>query len=225
MNVLEMLRLPFEEKDLEWRVGNSGTKKDGSAWIKPLVYITNRALMERLDDSVGAENWRNEYKDAPCGGVLCGLSIRIKGEWVTKWDGAENTDVEAVKGGLSNAMKRAGVHWGIGRYLYGVGNVYATVVAAQTKFSISSKIKATGNYVSWMPPELPAEMLPSTKRINREELQSSLTAIVQGIAGDDRSSVDECYAELEEHEKFWVWKLMSTKQKDYIRNNNQEVAA
>ena len=224
MNVLEMLKLPFEEKDLEWRVGNSGAKKDGSAWIKPLVYITNRAIMDRLDDSVGAENWRNEYKDAPCGGVLCGLSIRINGEWVTKWDGAENTDVEAVKGGLSNAMKRAGVHWGIGRYLYGIGGDFATIVDDYTKFSVSSKIKATGKYVSWLPPKLPATALPS-KRINREALQESLAAITQGIKNNNRLSVDECYAELEEHEKFWVWRLMSTNQKDYIKNSNQEVAA
>jgi len=36
----------------------------------------------------------------------------------TKWDGAENTDFEAIKGGLSDAFKRAGYKWGIGRYLY-----------------------------------------------------------------------------------------------------------
>lgn len=33
-------------------------------------------------------------------------------------DGAENTDIEPVKGGLSDAYKRAAVKWGIGRYLY-----------------------------------------------------------------------------------------------------------
>ena len=40
------------------------------------------------------------------------------GEWVWREDGADNTEVEAVKGGLSNAMKRAGAALGIGRYLY-----------------------------------------------------------------------------------------------------------
>lgn len=50
------------------------------------------------------------------GGVECGISIKIDGEWITKWDAAENTQVEAVKGGRSGAMKRAAVQWGIGRY-------------------------------------------------------------------------------------------------------------
>src|SRR5690606_24819294 len=67
--------------------------------------------------------WRNEFKNGPEGGVLCGISDRIDygdgtTEWVTKWDGAENTDVEAVKGGLSNAQKRAVTQWGCALYLY-----------------------------------------------------------------------------------------------------------
>src|SRR5690606_39028946 len=45
-------------------------------------------------------------------------------EWVTKFDGAENTAVEAVKGGLSDSMKRAAAQWGIGRYLYTLESVW-----------------------------------------------------------------------------------------------------
>ena len=30
-------------------------------------------------------------------------------EWVTEWDGADNSQVEAVEGGLSGATKRAAV--------------------------------------------------------------------------------------------------------------------
>ena len=35
-----------------------------------------------------------------------------------KADGAGQTDMEAEKGALSDALKRAAVRWGIGRYLY-----------------------------------------------------------------------------------------------------------
>ena len=42
-----------------------------------------------------------------------------------KWDAAENTQVEAVKGGRSGAMKRAAVQWGIGRYLYNLEEGFA----------------------------------------------------------------------------------------------------
>ncbi len=110
----------FQPDQLEWRaITISKRTNKGLA----AAYITNRAIMDRLDEVVGPENWRNEYRPGPNGGVVCGLSICVdrgtdQGEWVTKWDGADNTEVEAIKGGLSNAMRRAAVQWGVGRYLY-----------------------------------------------------------------------------------------------------------
>jgi hypothetical protein len=74
--------------------------------------------MDRLDDVGGPRNWRGEFATGPNGGTICGISILINGEWVQKWDGADNTDFEGIKGGLSDSFKRAGVKWGIGRYLY-----------------------------------------------------------------------------------------------------------
>lgn len=115
------LAAPFDESDLEWRAG--ATNRDKTRALA-LPYITNRAIMQRLDDVVGPANWKNEFSPGPLGGVLCGLSIRVDGEWVTKYDGADNSDIESVKGGLSDAMKRAGVQWGIGRYLYSLESVW-----------------------------------------------------------------------------------------------------
>ena len=46
---------------------------------------------------------------------------------MTKTDGAENSDIEPVKGGLSDSFKRAAVQWGIGRYLYSMGAVWVDV--------------------------------------------------------------------------------------------------
>ena len=87
--------------------------------------------MDRLDEVVGPENWKDEYAPGPDGGVICGLSLRIEDEWITKWDGAENTDFEAIKGGLSDAFKRAGYKWGIGRYLYRLESLGALRAARQ----------------------------------------------------------------------------------------------
>ena len=60
--------------------------------VSVLAYVTNRAIMKRLDTVCGKGNWkRNEYKDLPNNaGVQCGISIKIDGEWVTKWDAAPN---------------------------------------------------------------------------------------------------------------------------------------
>lgn len=122
---LDRLSDYFREEDIEWKpiVVSRKTSKGLAA-----AYVTNRAIMDRLDEVCGPENWKNEFMPGPNGGVVCGLSIRVDrgergtsggfAEWITKWDGAENTDIEAIKGGLSSAMRRAAVHWGIGRYLY-----------------------------------------------------------------------------------------------------------
>ena len=114
---LQRLKDPFPPKDVEWRVQTCGKNGNG-AWAMLLPYVTNRAIMNRLDEVVGPENWKNEFRPGPTGGMMCGLSIRINNEWVTKWDGAQETAVEPIKGGFSDAMKRAAVQWGIGRYLY-----------------------------------------------------------------------------------------------------------
>jgi hypothetical protein len=53
---------------------------------KVLAYVTNRAIMKRLDEVCGKAGWRNEYRDIPNnGGVECGISIKVEGEWITKW--------------------------------------------------------------------------------------------------------------------------------------------
>lgn len=123
-NRAAMLSAPFHPHELEWRIGRSGVKND-RPWAYGLVYITNRAIMQRLDDVFTPFGWKNEYKDAPGGsGILCGISVKFGDEWVTKWDGAEPTAIESVKGGLSDSMKRAAVQWGIGRYLYEAGDVF-----------------------------------------------------------------------------------------------------
>lgn len=77
-----------------------------------------------MDKTVGIQNWRDEYTAGPDKGVLCGISIFLNANWITKYDGAENTSVEGVKGGISSAFKRASVKWGIGRYLYDIDRTW-----------------------------------------------------------------------------------------------------
>lgn len=161
---LKQLKEPFTAGDIEWRVQSSG-KKNGKYWCMVLAYVTNRAIMDRLDEVCGAENWQNEYAKAPEGGIICGISIKCGSDWITKWDGATNTEVKVggkldestnVKGGLSSAMKRAGVQWGIGRYLYHLDATFGTI-AEKGKFSGKTK---DNEYFKWNPPALPKWALP-----------------------------------------------------------------
>ena len=152
---LNKLKEPFPAEDIEWRLQQADKGKNG-IWAKCLAYVTNRAIMNRLDEVCGPENWKNEFDKAPNGGVLCGISIKVGDTWITKYDGSDNTQIEATKGGLSGSMKRAAVQWGIGRYLYYLDEGWATVVDNGTQ---SGKTK-DGTCFKWNPPILPQWALP-----------------------------------------------------------------
>ena len=125
---LKDLAEPFAPEAVHWRVGNTNQKAvardTGKKDARPtkgmaLAYIDARDVMGRLDDVVGAESWSDTYQVfGPR--VICTLSIRCGDQWVAKSDGAGDTDYEGNKGAISDAFKRAGVKWGIGRYLYDI---------------------------------------------------------------------------------------------------------
>lgn len=163
---MDLLKLsaPFDIEDIEWRVQRSGVN-NGKPWAMALVYVTNRAIQQRLDDVCSPLGWKNEYLPAPDGGVMCGISIwdGDKKQWVSKFDGAENTNVEAVKGGLSSAMKRAGSQWGIGRYLYKLTVMFAQcqIERPQNRHGWGEVFdKKTKTKFYWQEPILPAWALP-----------------------------------------------------------------
>ncbi|MEO1074893.1 MAG: Rad52/Rad22 family DNA repair protein [Bacteroidota bacterium] len=153
---LRRLSAPFPNDDIEWKPGaTTRDRKKGLA----MAYLTSRAIQDRLDEVCGPGNWRNGFAPGPEGGVLCGLSILVHREgtgapeWVTKWDGAENTEFESVKGGLSGALKRAAVQWGIGRYLYSMPAQWVP-------------LDERGRFAS--PPRVPAKYLPESHRTTRQ---------------------------------------------------------
>ena len=112
--------------------------------------------MARLDKVFGPENWQNEFKPGPVGGLMCGIGVRFGDQWVWKWDAAEATAVEPVKGAHSGSMKRAAVQWGIGRYLY-------AFPPGEARFHPQGQnhAKIGQDWFNWDPPEIPAEFLPA----------------------------------------------------------------
>lgn len=136
------LAMPFAPEDLEWRLQQVNAEKP---WGIAVPYVTNRAIQNRLDEVVGPENWCNEYRPWHSSGKkeaqLCGISIYFpdRDKWITKWDGAEDTDIEPIKGGLSDSMKRAAVQWGIGRVLYNMDVVFVDVEQRGKSWVIAKK--------------------------------------------------------------------------------------
>ncbi len=144
--IMKRLRAPFAPEEIEWRVG--ATTKDKTKGMA-LAFVTNRAIQNRLDEVFGCFGWKNEYREWRGNAQLCGISVKYEGEWITKWDGAGDTDWEAVKGGLSDAMKRAAYQWGIGRYLYNLEPVWVPIKQVGKSYVIDGP-----------PPNLPDWALP-----------------------------------------------------------------
>lgn len=105
---------PFAPDRVSWRVGS--TTKDKSKGMA-LAYIDARDVYERLDAVCTPGGWQCRYTHADKK-TVCEIGIKVGDEWVWKANGAGDSDIEAEKGALSDAVKRAAVVWGIGRYLY-----------------------------------------------------------------------------------------------------------
>lgn len=149
------LAQPFAPEDLEWRLQYANDQKMIGLVVP---YVTNRAIQSRLDEVVGPENWYNEYKpwhgDGKKNSQICGISIYFENRgFITKWDGAEDSDIEPIKGGLSDSMKRAAVQWGIGRVLYNMDSVWAAIEmnhAGKAQIPASERSKITNKYLAML---------------------------------------------------------------------------
>lgn len=101
-----------------------------------LLYKNARVDMAILDETFGAENWQNKFYEV-CGNLYCSLGIKIGGEWIWKDDcGVESAFGDKEKGQASDARKRAGFAWGIGRELYTSPFIY---IQCETEYDDKSK--------------------------------------------------------------------------------------
>jgi hypothetical protein len=136
-DIFEQLAAPFDPSEVDWRVGS--TTKDKAKGMA-LAYIDARTVMDRLDAVCGPAGWQNKYvmegSKTVCEiGILCGET------WVWKADGAGDSDVEAEKGALSDAFKRAAVRWGVGRYLYNLKSPWVALKAFGNSYAIADEAK------------------------------------------------------------------------------------
>lgn len=180
--LIKKLQEPFPPSSVEWRVQRC-TNVSGKPKALVLAYITSRAVMDRLDSVFGIGGWKDTYEKWGENSVTCTIHVKIDGEWISKQDGADNTQVEATKGGFSDALKRAAVKLGIGRYLYNLPETWVDIT--------DTKRTPNDNYINdrqnnikgyWTPPELPDWALPGgsgeppvtpTKPASKQKTQSA----------------------------------------------------
>ena len=115
---------PFEEVEVKVQV----TSKDNGTGMV-VFYLDSRTIQKRLDEVLGHFNWKNQYLTWQNNAQLCGIAIfnKERNEWIPKFDGAECSDIEPIKGGLSDSFKRAACMWGVGRYLYELDGIWIDV--------------------------------------------------------------------------------------------------
>ena len=123
----------------------------GDVYAILIPYKTSRYDMMMLDMHVGEMNWQNEFKRDSNGVLQCGIGIRSdQGDWVWKWSNGKASQYESEKGEYSDAFKRAGFMWGIGRDLYDFPRI-RVILNDKEYLEKDNRYKATGylNLSDW----------------------------------------------------------------------------
>jgi len=121
--------------DIDVRVGSKNKTKTKA---QLLLYKDARVDMAVLDELYGSGNWQDDYKQIE-GVLFAGIGVWNKdiGQWVWKWSngveskGTGDDDTNNIKGEASDAFKRAGFMWGIGRELYNCKGIWVDIKAEE----------------------------------------------------------------------------------------------
>jgi hypothetical protein len=115
--IVAALAAPFDPSEVKFKPAVvSGNR------AMALGYVDARVVQDRLDEVLGVIGWQDDYQVQPDGSVICRLKVRLGDEWITKMDvGGQSEQPDGgdrLKAAFSDALKRAAVKFGVGRYLY-----------------------------------------------------------------------------------------------------------
>jgi hypothetical protein len=115
--VAHALAAPFDPAEVKFKPQTiSGNR------ALAIPFVDARVIQDRLDDVLGVMGWQDSYECLSDGSVVCRLRIRLGSEWITKEDvggpSEQPDEGDRRKAAFSDALKRAAVKFGIGRYLY-----------------------------------------------------------------------------------------------------------
>jgi hypothetical protein len=140
---LERLNDPLGVEHIEFKISQVTQGKD-AIWASILAYKDARTDMQILDEAVGQMNWQVTYQRDTKGVLQCSIGVfkeEILG-WVWKTSNGVESDFESEKGEYSDAFKRAGFMWGIGRKLYDFPAIWIQL-AEGDYYEKEGKIKAS----------------------------------------------------------------------------------
>lgn len=137
--LFQKLSLPFDPKEIKWKP----QAVNGSRALA-IAYVDARVVQDRLDDVLGPENWQDEYEVLADQSVVCKLSVKIGDQWLRKMDvggPSEQPDGgDRMKAAFSDALKRASVKFGVGRYLYRLPHQWCEYDAQKRQFKTTPQL-------------------------------------------------------------------------------------
>jgi hypothetical protein len=141
--VMAALAAAFDPSEVKFKPGAvSGNR------ALALAYVDTRTVQDRLDEVLGIDGWQDQYTPLPDGSVVCELRCRIGSEWIIKTDvggPSEQPDGgDRLKAAFSDALKRAAVKFGIGRYLYRLPSAWCDWDPARKRFIKTPQLPAGG---------------------------------------------------------------------------------
>lgn len=166
---------PFDPKAIGWKPQSAKGNR-----ALAVAYIDARDVMDRLDAVVGVGCWQDEYEVLNDGSVVCRLLVKVGDEWVTKTDVggmSEQPDAgDRLKAAFSDALKRAAVKFGVGRYLYSLPAVWCDYDPQKKQFTQTPQLPA------WAMPKRAGQqptaqqLKPTDDRPTREYMAELLAA-------------------------------------------------
>jgi hypothetical protein len=150
--VTEALAAPFDPKEVRFKPAVVTGRR-----ALALAYVDARVIQDRLDEVLGVAGWHDEYECLPNGSVVCRLRLRLGEEWITKMDvggqSEQPDEGDRYKAAFSDALKRAAVKYGIGRYLYRLPQLWCDYDPQKKQFVQT--------------PKLPGQALPRIAKAQR----------------------------------------------------------
>lgn len=136
-----LLAEPFDPSFVKWKPQViSGNR------AMAIAYIDARLVQDRLDEVLGVGGWQDDYEALPDGSVICRLKIFLNGKWIHKADvGGQSEQPDGgdrMKAAFSDALKRAAVKFGVGRYLYRLPHQWVDWDAQKRQFLQTPKLPA-----------------------------------------------------------------------------------
>lgn len=119
-------------QDIECRVQSVSRNRSGKVGAVLLLYKDARVDMRIMDQVFGPGNWQRSH-EVINGNLFCNIDVwdAEKQTWVRKQDVGVESNTEKEKGQASDAFKRAGFNWGVGRELYTSPFIYVELAEGE----------------------------------------------------------------------------------------------